>query len=356
MVVHPHPTCNTDASIETDLEILPQDPPGPVLASELALNTELVNSQTSNDVECMQIDYDHDRLAYKDLSQSSTNDASSIEEIKTGLYIKEFKEFQIKTIDAIAHGHDVVLVQPAGSGKSLCFTVPALLNSRKVCIVIEPVVAIINNQVEALQKKGIDALALGRAAENQRSKNYRRVFQSSDVPRLAFCTPEYLFGTPATSLSSGSAGQFHLLKAMQATLSVIVIDEAHKIFDRMPTYRPAFDEMHQLKELSCPIVAMSATLTSLQIDALKQKYLRSDKCLVLTKGVHRDNLHLCLQRYRRRKLVCVEQLDDEDESDKENAPEGETTTSTSMWADSINKIELMFKDHSTVFTLILLKM
>ncbi|MCY3928216.1 MAG: DEAD/DEAH box helicase, partial [Acidobacteria bacterium] len=71
----------------------------------------------------------------------------------TTLCIKEFKEFQIKTIDAIAHGNDVILVQPTGSGKSLCFTVPALLNPRKVCIVIEPVVAIINNQVEALQKK-----------------------------------------------------------------------------------------------------------------------------------------------------------------------------------------------------------
>ena len=60
---------------------------------------------------------------------------------------------------------------------------------------------------------------------------------------------------------------------MQATVSMIAIDEAHKIFDHMPTYRPAFDEMQQLKELSCPIVAMSATLTSLQIDALKQKYV-----------------------------------------------------------------------------------
>ena len=60
---------------------------------------------------------------------------------------------------------------------------------------------------------------------------------------------------------------------MQATVSVIVIDDAHKIFDRMPTYQPALDEMHQLKELSCPIVAMSVTLTSLQIDAVKQKCL-----------------------------------------------------------------------------------
>jgi len=143
-------TCNVDANIETDLEILPQDSPG----GYLALDTELVNnSQAINDVEYIQIDSDHDRHAYKDLSQSSTNDTSSIEEVKTTLCIKEFKEFQIKTIDAIAHGNDVILVQPTGSGKSLCFTVPALLNPRKVCIVIEPVVAIINNQVEALQKK-----------------------------------------------------------------------------------------------------------------------------------------------------------------------------------------------------------
>ena len=97
---------------------------------------------------------------------------------------------------------------------------------------------------------------------------------------------------------------------------------------------------------------MSATLTSSQIDVLMQNYVRPDKCLVLTKGVHRDNLHLCLQRYRRRKLVYIEQLiDDEDESDKENMPDCEPTTSASMWADSINKIESLFKDHSTVLYL-----
>ena len=86
-------TCNTDASIKTDLEILPQDSPGLALASALELNTELVNSQTRIDVECRQMDYDHDRHVYKELSQSSTNDASSIEEIKIALCIKEFKEF-----------------------------------------------------------------------------------------------------------------------------------------------------------------------------------------------------------------------------------------------------------------------
>ena len=78
---------------------------------------------------------------------------------------------------------------------------------------------------------------------------------------------------------------------------------------------------------------------------------------MLTKGMHRDYLHLCLQRYRHHKLVCIKQLlDGEDKSVKENASECEPITSTSMWEDSINKIESMFKNHSTVFTFILQKM
>ena len=120
----------------------------------------------------------------------------AMDKVKADLCIKELEEFQMQTISAISHGNDVILVQPTGSGKSLCFIVPGLLNPSKVCVVIEPLVAIINNQVEALQRKGIDAVALGGAVGNMRSKNYHRVFKSSasNIPKLAFSTPEYLFG------------------------------------------------------------------------------------------------------------------------------------------------------------------
>ena len=63
-------------------------------------------------------------------------------------------------------------MQPTGSGKSICFMVPALLNPSKVCIVIEPLVAIINNQVKILQRKGIDALALGGIAGNLKPSSF----------------------------------------------------------------------------------------------------------------------------------------------------------------------------------------
>ena len=287
--------------------------------------------------------------------------SDNMKNVKATLHVQELKEFQVQCINAVQQGNDVILVQPTGSGKSLCFTVPALLSPGKVSIVIEPVVAIINNQVEALKNKGIDAVALGRAAGNKKSSNYRRVLQSSNLPNLAFCTPEYLFGTPANATFSGSCGQFHSLLAIQNNVSMVTIDEAHKIFDRMPSYRPAFDDMKQLHELSCPIVAMSATLTSVQVDTLKQEYMRSDRCLVITKGVHRQNLQLRIQRYKRRKQQNFEDgmVLDDDDSDKENEPDSSIpadnaftfSSGSSMWVDSINKIKPLFKDHSTVLYL-----
>ena len=80
------------------------------------------------------------------------------------LKIKEFKRFQVHCISAITQRKDVVVVQPTGSGKFLCFVLPAIPYPGKVSLVIEPVVAVITNQVDALQKKGIIVLALGRAA------------------------------------------------------------------------------------------------------------------------------------------------------------------------------------------------
>ena len=75
---------------------------------------------------------------------------------------------------------------------------------------------------------------------------------------------------------------------------------------------------------------------------IKQKYLRSDKCLVFTKGVHRENLQMCLQRYRHRRLVSAEQfIEDDDESDKENEPDCTQSSLTSMWLDSVNKIDFV---------------
>ena len=158
----------------------------------------------------------------------------------------------------------MIVVQPTGSGKSLCFVIPGLMFPGKVALVIEPAVAIITNQVDSLQKKGIDAIALGSPAGSSRKfANFRRVFKSTDLPAIAFCTPEYLFGTNHLATIYGeTVGQFSALLEKKDILSMVAIDEAHKLFDRSSSYRPAFDSMNHLRKLQCPIVAMSATLSS----------------------------------------------------------------------------------------------
>jgi len=211
--------------------------------------------------------------------------------------VSELKEFQAQCINAVQQGRDVILVQPTGSGKSLCFTFSALLNPGKVCIVIEPVEAIINNQVEALLRKGIDVVPLGRTARSKnQSPNFSRVFQSSNLPSLAFCIAEYLFGAPSNGTSSGSSGNFHLLVEIQDRGLMVITDEAHKIFHGMPDYHPAFDYMKQLHELPLLTCCNVCYINKLKIKYTKEEYNVVVNVLCYkrraTKGVHRDNLQI----------------------------------------------------------------
>ena len=120
------------------------------------------------------------------MAESTQN--SYIENGKVLLNIKELNQFQISCLAAIRRGEDALIVQPTGSGKSLCFTLPALLPPGKISLVIEPVFAVIVNQVKALQSKGIDAVALGRTAGTSKSANFRWVLRSLTGVLIIDCT------------------------------------------------------------------------------------------------------------------------------------------------------------------------
>ena len=90
-----------------------------------------------------------------------------------------------------------------------------------------------------------------------------------------------MFGTPADGIYQATVGQSTALVDCQNYLHAVVMDEAHKIFDRMPSYRPAFDSMKRLQELSCSLLAMSATLTTEHVQCLKQNFIRDNNCVVI---------------------------------------------------------------------------
>ena len=95
--------------------------------------------------------------------------------VKKKLKIKELKIFQQESVEALHLGKDVIIVQPTGAGKSLCYVV---LNPGRLMLVIEPAVAIISDQLNTLTCKGIDAVALGPAAGKMGKENFYRVLKS----------------------------------------------------------------------------------------------------------------------------------------------------------------------------------
>jgi len=71
-------------------------------------------------------------------------------------------------------------------------------------------------------------------------------------------------------------------------LSLVVINEVRKIFDRMPSFRHSFDELRQLKQLNSPLLATSATLTSdsEEVRMFQEQYIYEDNCINIIHSMH----------------------------------------------------------------------
>jgi len=152
-------------------------------------------------------------------------------------------------IESVLSGHDTVALLPTGGGKSLCFQVPALAQEG-ICIVISPLVALMNDQVTDLKNKGIKALAitggipfneLNGLLDNATYGNYKFLYLS----------PERL----QQELVQNS------IKRMNVNL--IAVDEAHCISQWGNDFRPAYKNIHIVKELhpGVPTIALTATAT-----------------------------------------------------------------------------------------------
>jgi len=207
-------------------------------------------------------------------------------DLTEGKSVLKIPEFQIDCVTAVKQGKDVIVVQPTGLGKFMCFVIPALPYEAK---------GFFSDRTCCSCNFKPD-----RRLEEQR--NFHEAFQGiRDEPLVAFCTPEYLFGSKFTGTCLGTVGQFSTLLAKKDCIGVITIDEAHKIFDRLPKYHPVFNDLKKQKEISCPIIAMSATLTNDQIAQLQQDFLRSSNTVTFKKAVNRGNHKLQLQLYKRSK-------------------------------------------------------
>ena len=177
---------------------------------------------------------------------------------------ESFRPGQENIVRSIAAGRDACVVMPTGGGKSLCYQLPAVLDTQRTAVVVSPLIALMQDQVAQLEQMGIRAGFLNSSlSSDQRRLILSRASQGHY--RLLYLSPERiaLDGTPAW--------------LGRVPVSFFAIDEAHCISEWGHDFRPEYRQLSRLRELfpDRPIAAFTASATQrVRHDIIEQLRLR----------------------------------------------------------------------------------
>ena len=202
--------------------------------------------------------------------------------LKTVFGFDKFRPGQEAVIDLLLAGRNVLAVMPTGSGKSLCFQIPALLLGG-LSVVVSPLVALMQDQVAALRMAGVAAEMINSAQSREANVDaWRRV--AGGETRLLYMAPERLMTE-------------RMLAALaKRDLKLIAVDEAHCISQWGPAFRPEYRDLARLRDLfpNVPVAALTATADAVtRADIAEQLFAGKAETLVL--GFDRPNIRLAVK-------------------------------------------------------------
>lgn len=160
-----------------------------------------------------------------------------------------FRPLQLEIVQAAVQGKDVLALMPTGGGKSLCYQVPGLYKEG-LCLVISPLIALMNDQVQHLRKRNITALAIHTGMSRKEVINVLKTAAHSNC-KFLYVSPERL--------------ETNLFKEYLPALGVnlIAVDEAHCISQWGYDFRPPYLRIARLREElpGVPVIALTASAT-----------------------------------------------------------------------------------------------
>ena len=193
-----------------------------------------------------------------------------------------FRPGQDKAVTQAMAGRDVLAVLPTGGGKSLIYQVPAVAR-RGLVLVVSPLIALMQDQVDALARRGVRAAVL-HGGLSRRAADQIWTDAEHGLYRLVYLTPERL----QTDLFAA--------RAPRLAVDLLAVDEAHCISEWGHDFRPAYRQIAEARPLvtdargdRAPVVAVTATATpEVRRDILDQLALRDPA--VIVRGFDRPNL------------------------------------------------------------------
>jgi ATP-dependent DNA helicase RecQ len=190
---------------------------------------------------------------------------------------KKFRESQEEIIENVLQGKDVLALLPTGGGKSLCYQLPAII-LEGTCLVISPLIALMEDQVNQLQKKGIEATYLNS------SHSFRDIDRILD--NVIYGSIKILYVSPERIKSNLFEERFKKMN-----ISFVAIDEAHCISEWGNDFRPDYRTISVLKKWkpNLSFIALTASATNdVIIDIQNQLHFKNEN--IIQKSYLRENI------------------------------------------------------------------
>lgn len=208
-----------------------------------------------------------------------SNKASAASLLRDVFGFDDFRPGQEEIVEAVARGENTLAIMPTGGGKSLCFQLPALMQDG-VTVVISPLIALMRDQVRALQASGVAAGALTSGNSPEETEMVWNALQERKL-KLLYITPE--------RLSAGSS----LGMLRNIGVSMIAVDEAHCISQWGHDFRPDYLRIGELRRtLNVPLAAFTATADAESRVEIVEKLFDGVRPRTFLHGFDRPNIHL----------------------------------------------------------------
>jgi ATP-dependent DNA helicase RecQ len=207
-----------------------------------------------------------------------------------------FREGQDEVVRSVIEGTDTLVLFPTGGGKSLCYQAPATVFSG-MTLVISPLVALMQDQVQQLKDKGISATFINSTISSYEVEQ-RLVNARNGMYKLLYCAPERL----KTDLWQAELSNLNI--------DLIAIDEAHCISEWGHDFRPSYREIRSSLESiaeKCRWIALTATATpEVQQDIVDSLGFNEPK--VISQGFSRPNLKWWVTHAPKKKQVLLQSV------------------------------------------------
>jgi ATP-dependent DNA helicase RecQ len=190
----------------------------------------------------------------------------------------DFRPLQLDIIESVAKGKDTLGLMPTGGGKSITFQVYSL-SQPGICIVVTPLIALMKDQVESLNKKGIKALVVHSGMSGREIR--------LTLDNAVWGDYKFLYVSPERLNSERFMERLEQMK-----VNLLCIDEAHCISQWGYDFRPSYLNIVQARKLlpNVKVLALTATATPKVADDIQDKLGFKEKNL-LQMSFHRENLN-----------------------------------------------------------------